>query len=98
MRLQGKRAIVTGGAGALGRVISEALAVEGADVAVLDLNAEGAAKVAAGLDGVRALGIAADLTDFVAVQDAVGQVIREWGGVDILVNAAEAARSPSSTR
>lgn len=88
MRLQGRRAIVTGGAGALGQVISRALAAEGADVAILDLNGEGAAKVAESLEGVRGLGIGADLTDFDAVQDAVGQVIRAWGGVDILVNAA----------
>jgi 3-oxoacyl-[acyl-carrier protein] reductase len=93
MRLQGKRAIVTGGAGALGQVIVKALAAEGADVAILDLNAEGADRVAsevagAELSGVRALGVAADLTDFAAVQDAVGRVINEWGGVDILVNAA----------
>lgn len=85
MRLQDKRAIVTGGAGALGQVICRALAAEGARVAVLDLNAEGAERVAAELGG---LGIAADLTDFAAVQDAVGRVIQEWGGVDILINAA----------
>ena len=90
MRLEGKRAIVTGGAGALGTVICRTLAAEGADVAVLDLNAEGAEALAAQLatTGVRSIGIAADLTDFAAVQDAVGSVIQQWGGVDILVNAA----------
>ncbi len=90
MRLQGRRAIVTGGAGALGTVICRALAAEGTDVAVLDLNADGAEALAAQLagTGVRSVGVAADLTDFAAVQDAVGSVIRDWGGIDILVNAA----------
>ena len=95
MRLEGKRAIVTGGAGALGTVICRTLAAEGADVAVLDLNAEGAEALAAQLATtadptrpVRSIGIAADLTDFAAVQDAMGGVIQQWGGVDILVNAA----------
>ena len=90
MRLQGRRAIVTGGAGALGTVICRALAAEGADVAVLDLNADGAEALAAQLatTGVRSVGVAADLTDFAAVQDAVGSVIQQWGGIDILINAA----------
>lgn len=90
MRLQGKRAIVTGAAGALGRVIAETLAAEGADVAGLDLNADGLAETAALVErhGVRTLSVTADLTDFDAVQDAVASVIAEWGGVDILLNGA----------
>lgn len=90
MRLEGKRAMVTGGAGALGTAICRTLAAEGADVAVLDLNAEGAKALAAELaaTGRRSAGIAADLTDFAAVQDAVGGVIHDWGAIDILVNAA----------
>jgi NAD(P)-dependent dehydrogenase (short-subunit alcohol dehydrogenase family) len=62
----------------------------GADVAGLDLDA-------AGLDAtgelVRAQGrrwtsAAVDLTDFDAVQEAVGKVVAEWGGVDVLLNGA----------
>ncbi len=89
-RLQGKRAIVTGAAGALGRVIAETLAREGADVAGLDLNAPGLEDTAAIVrgHGVRALSATADLTDFDAVQSAVGGIIAEWGGVDILLNGA----------
>ena len=90
MRLQGKRAIVTGAAGALGRVIAETLAAEGADVAGLDLNAEGLEATAELVrsHGVRAYSATADLTDFDAVQDAVAGVVAEWGGVDILLNGA----------
>ncbi|MCU1411704.1 MAG: hypothetical protein JWR04_2411 [Rhodoglobus sp.] len=89
-RLQGKRAIVTGAAGALGRVIAETLAAEGADVAGLDLNGPGLEETAAIVrsHGVRAYSATADLTDFAAVQAAVDGVIAEWGGVDILLNGA----------
>jgi NAD(P)-dependent dehydrogenase (short-subunit alcohol dehydrogenase family) len=47
MRLENKQAIVTGGAGGIGRATSLALAAEGAAVAVVDLNAEAAEAVAA---------------------------------------------------
>ena len=89
-RLQGKRAIVTGAAGALGRVIAETLASEGADVAGLDLNSAGLEETAALVrsHGVRALSATADLTDFDAVQAAVAGIVEEWGAVDILLNGA----------
>ncbi len=88
--LDGQRAIVTGGAGALGRVIAETLAAAGADVAILDLDATGAETVAEHVRarGRRALAIGVDLTDFDAVQAAVGSIVSEWGGVDILLNGA----------
>jgi 3-oxoacyl-[acyl-carrier protein] reductase len=90
MRLQGKRAVITGAAGALGRVIADALAAEGAHVAGLDLNAEGLEQTAASVrsHGVNALSAAVDLTDFEAVQAAVGSIVDEWGGIDILLNGA----------
>jgi NAD(P)-dependent dehydrogenase (short-subunit alcohol dehydrogenase family) len=89
-RLHGKRAIVTGAAGALGRVIAEALAKEGADVAGLDLNGPGLDETAAIVRGygVRALSATADLTDFDAVHAAVAGIVAEWGGIDILLNGA----------
>ena len=89
-RLAGRRAIVTGAAGALGRVIAEALAAEGADVAGLDLNGAGLEDTATAVraHGVRALSATADLTDFEAVQEAVAGIVAEWGGVDILLNGA----------
>ncbi len=88
--LQGKRALVTGGAGALGRTIVAALAAAGADVAVVDLDLTGAERVAALAreSGVRAVAIGVDLTDFDAVQSAIGAFISEWGAVDILLNGA----------
>jgi len=90
LSLAHRRALVTGGAGALGRVIADTLARAGADVAILDLDSVGAESVAeeARDHGHRALAIGVDLTDFEAVQKAVGTVIAEWGAVDILINAA----------
>ena len=90
MRLENKRAIVTGAAGALGRVIAEALAAEGASVAGLDLDSAGLERTSALVEahGQRALGRTADLTDFDAVQRAVGEIVDEWGPVDILLNGA----------
>jgi NAD(P)-dependent dehydrogenase (short-subunit alcohol dehydrogenase family) len=87
--LAGRRAIVTGAAGALGQVIAEQLAAEGAAVAGLDLNAEGLSALAERLsDRGDALAEPVDLTDFDAVQRAVGRVVEKWGGVDVLVNGA----------
>jgi NAD(P)-dependent dehydrogenase (short-subunit alcohol dehydrogenase family) len=88
--LAGKRAVVTGGAGALGRVIATTLAAAGADVAILDLDAAGADALAEQLRGTgrRAIGVGVDLTDFDAVQAAGAQVVSEWGGVDIVLNGA----------
>ncbi len=90
MRLKGQRAIVTGAAGALGRVISQVLAREGADVAGLDLNAEGLEATAelVRAEGRRSLSATADLTDHAAVRAAVDGIVAEWGGVDILLNGA----------
>ncbi|MEU7873473.1 SDR family NAD(P)-dependent oxidoreductase [Dactylosporangium sp. NPDC049140] len=89
-QLEGRRAIVTGAAGALGTVICEVLAREGADVGGLDLNADG---LAAAGERVRAAGrewtgAAVDLTDFDAVQDATAGLVGRLGGVDVLVNCA----------
>lgn len=88
--LAGRRLLLTGGAGALGRVIARAFAEAGADVAVLDLDRDGAETVA---DDVRAAGRAAaavgvDLTDHDAVLDAVTTAEAAVGPTDILVNAA----------
>lgn len=90
MKLQGKSAIVTGAASGIGRAIAELLASEGAAVAVADLNAEAARKVAADIEanGGHAMGIAMDVTDEAAVDRATETVADRFGGVDILVSNA----------
>ena len=90
MELTGRRALVTGGAGALGRIICRELARAGADVVVVDLDGAGAEEVARSVreQGRAARAVAVDLTDFDAVQTALGAVIEEDGAIDVLVNGA----------
>ena len=92
-RLDGKVAVVTGGGGtnSIGRAICLRYAREGARVAVLDINGEGAAKVA---DEVKAAGgiampVTCDITDLAQCEAAVKKVAEAFGGrIDILVNNA----------
>ena len=94
MRLSGKSAIVTGGAGGIGRATAKAFAAEGAKVAVLDLNAGGAEAVAAEIvaAGGQAIGLGVDVSQEPAVIEAVARVVAEFGGVDVLFNNAGIAR------
>jgi NAD(P)-dependent dehydrogenase (short-subunit alcohol dehydrogenase family) len=90
-RLDGKVALVTGGARGLGRVIAEALHSAGAAVALSARDLDLAAKAAAGLvdaSGGRALGVAADVTRDADVRNMVAQVLDAYGRLDILVNNA----------
>jgi 2-hydroxycyclohexanecarboxyl-CoA dehydrogenase len=83
-------ALVTGGAGGIGRAIAGALAADGRIVAVGDLSASDAGSAAAAVDaaGGRAQGLALDVTDARSVEEAVARAGRELGPVDILVNSA----------
>jgi 2-hydroxycyclohexanecarboxyl-CoA dehydrogenase len=82
MRLEGKKALVTGGASGIGAAIARRLAAEGADVTIGDLNLEGATEVAGEISG---LAIELDVTDLGSAQAAVDSA---GGKVDILVNNA----------
>jgi NAD(P)-dependent dehydrogenase (short-subunit alcohol dehydrogenase family) len=92
-RLDGKIAIVTGGGGSnsIGRAICLRFGREGARVAVLDINAEGAARVTAEIQAVggTATAITCDITDLAQCEAAAKQAAQTWNGrVDILVNNA----------
>ena len=88
MKLEGKVAIVTGGGQGIGEGIVHCLAEEGADVSVVDINADTASKVADEVKsmGRKALPVIADLTDDNEVDRAVKDTLDSLGKVDILVN------------
>jgi NAD(P)-dependent dehydrogenase (short-subunit alcohol dehydrogenase family) len=87
-------AIVTGGGAGIGRGIAAGLAEFGADVAVVDIDAEAAERVCALVreKGRRALAIVADVMDRDAVRAAVERTVSELGRLDILVNNAGGTR------
>lgn len=87
MRLQGKTAIVTGAASGFGEGIARTFAREGAKVVVLDLNGEGATKVARDI-GHKALPVTCDVTSASDIANAVAQAAQFGGKVDIVVNNA----------
>jgi acetoin reductase-like protein len=90
MRLEGKRAIVTGGGSGIGRGISLRFAQEGARVMVADLDqaaAERVAKEVAAVDGTAAA-VQVDVRKQDAVQRMVDATVETFGGIDILVNNA----------
>ena len=83
-------AVVTGGASGMGEATCHELGRRGHKVAVLDLNGEAAQRVAEELraEGVTALGVAADVSDRAAVEEAFAKVRTELGPVHILVTSA----------
>jgi NAD(P)-dependent dehydrogenase (short-subunit alcohol dehydrogenase family) len=83
-------AIVTGGGSGIGRAIAEALARDGAAVAVVDLLPEGGKDAVAAIAaaGGRATFVAADVSRWEDVDRAVGAAVRELGPLGIMVNAA----------
>ena len=89
-RLDGHVALVTGGASGIGRAIANAFAAEGAAVAILDLNLEGAETVADSIraGGGRSLPIHGDVSKAEDLNAAVASVIAELGPLSILVNNA----------
>ena len=85
--LAGKVAVVTGGGRGIGKATCEALAAEGAHVAVLDIDGDVAGEVAASLGG-NAIGRALDVSDRAAYRAVLDDVERTLGPLDILVNNA----------
>jgi NAD(P)-dependent dehydrogenase (short-subunit alcohol dehydrogenase family) len=88
--LQGKTAIVTGGAGGLGRSMVATLATAGANVVVASRNQENISKVADAINqkGQSALAITVDITNENQVNSLIEQTVAAFGSVDIIVNNA----------
>jgi pyridoxal 4-dehydrogenase len=85
MKLEGRVAIVTGAAQGIGKAIADKLHAEGASVAAVDLNGEGAAAVASQLDG---LAIQADISSEADAARMAQETLDRYGKIDVLVNAA----------
>ena len=85
MRLEGRTAIVTGGARGIGGAICRRYAEEGAFVVVADILADEAAMLAAEIGG---MAVALNVTDRKSIDAMVEKVVAARGGIDILVNGA----------
>src|SRR4051794_38873420 len=88
--LEGRVAVVTGGAGGIGSAICEELAREGATVAVWDLDGGKAAELAGQIAGAQAYEV--DITDSAAVDRVVVQMRADHGRIDTLINNAGISR------
>ena len=97
MKLAGKKAIVTGAAAGIGKSIALALADEGADVVIADVQTEKALKVAQEIQtkGRKSLAITCDVGDSAQVDRMVQQAYEFLGGLHILVNNAAVISSGS---
>ncbi len=89
-RLEGKTAIITGGAQGIGRAYCLRFASEGAAVAVVDLREDQAKGVAKEITdkGGRAIALTVDITDEQATVDMAERVKAEFGSIDVLINNA----------
>ena len=90
MKLKDKVCIITGAASGIGKEIALTFAREGGKVAIADLNRDAARATAAeiGATGAAAMGIAMNVVDEEQVNAGVDEVVRAWGGVDVLVSNA----------
>lgn len=93
MKLENKVAIITGGAGGIGRGMCFALAKEGAKLVIVDINAEAGAKVLAEVsEFTDAIFIDKDISKVENVQAIVAEAVEHFGHLDILINNAHASR------
>ncbi len=87
--LSEKVAIVTGGGSGIGRAVAQLFATEGAQVVILEVDANSAAQTLASLNGLRpGASRILDVTDAPQVASAIQSVVRDYGRIDALVNVA----------
>ncbi|MET0223363.1 MAG: SDR family NAD(P)-dependent oxidoreductase, partial [Terrimicrobium sp.] len=88
--LRDKVVVITGGGGALGSAFARGFADNGASLAILDFNLDKAKAAATSFpaEKVKAIAVAADVSKDDQVAKAVAEVVKHFGTIDILVNAA----------
>jgi 3-oxoacyl-[acyl-carrier protein] reductase len=94
MELQGQVAVITGAGSGIGKAIALRYARAGANIAVADLNAEGAEQTAAEVRkiGPKALAKVTDVSNYDQVQALIAEVVKTFGKIEIMVNNAGIAR------
>ncbi len=94
MKLKGRTAFVTGGAQGIGKSICEALAAEGADIIVSDINIEAAQKTADELKatGIKAIAVKTNVASYAEVEASIKSAAEQFGKIDILINNAGITR------
>lgn len=85
MQVQGKKAVVVGGASGMGRASAEALAAAGATVAILDREGSDGKEVANGIGGIF---VALDILDFETTEQTLAAAVSNLGGLHIAINTA----------
>ncbi|HVN67213.1 MAG TPA: 3-oxoacyl-[acyl-carrier-protein] reductase [Candidatus Sulfotelmatobacter sp.] len=90
MKLKDKVAFVTGSAQGIGKAVAMALAKEGANIVVSDINLELAAQTAKEIEalGVKTMAIKTNVADLADVESSVAEIVKTMGRIDILVNNA----------
>jgi NAD(P)-dependent dehydrogenase (short-subunit alcohol dehydrogenase family) len=86
MRFEGRTLFCTGGGSGIGAAVCRRYALEGGNVAVVDINGDAAAEVAAPIDGAISFGI--DISDEQAVSGAVAATAERFGGISAVYNGA----------
>jgi NAD(P)-dependent dehydrogenase (short-subunit alcohol dehydrogenase family) len=99
LNLKDKVAVITGGAGIICSTMARSLASQGVKTVILDLNKEAASEVASGIEkesGTSSIGVAASVLDKESLIEALGEIHKRFGPIDILVNGA-GGNSPAAT-
>lgn len=86
MKLNQQRVILTGAAGGMGSILADLIVKAGAEIALVDANAESLGSLAGQLGGSHA--VAGDLSSPVGCSQAIQQAMDVLGGVDVLINLA----------
>lgn len=98
LHLDGRVALVTGGAGGIGLATSEALAAGGARVVIVDIDRDAVDRAVAGIGQPLAHGVSADVRDRKAMAGAVAQAVQRFGRLDVVVANAGVTPIPATIR